>query len=311
MAAWGAWAQVAGAATCCACAAGAAQLAVSSRSRSGAEGGEVEESQLGNEGDQGFSFIDYQPERYGELLEERSARVTRRFRQLGLLRNTIDCEIHPSAPSNYRLRVGFGVYDPARAETWRLACATSGDRLRYVYWDAGQIVPVANDTFPIASHIICSAMPLVLDWLTKEPALRAGIRAAKFLSTLDGKLLVTLIYKSRGLGTAGWKQPEGNLPEPADDAWPRYAKAMQTALSAQPDTVCVGVIGRSKSIRVVVGDSHVIETGIILRDGRKLIYKQPEQAFSNPNGACTAQRLSTGHADKFHRPVVYGLTAHV
>jgi hypothetical protein len=148
-------------------------------------------------------------------------------------------------------------------------------------------------------------MPSVLDWLTKEPVLRAGIRATKFLSTLDGKLLVTLIYKSRGLGTVGWKPVEGEQPTPADDAWSRYAKAMQTALSAQPGTTCVGVIGRSKNVRVVVGDSYVVETGIVLRDGRKLIYKQPEQAFSNPNGARTAQRsLTSSMEHKFHLATV-------
>jgi tRNA (uracil-5-)-methyltransferase len=286
-------AAAAGAATCCACA--AARLAASSRrDDAGAKRSTNHDADLRDDGEHAFSFIDYQPERYGELLEERSVRVTRRFRELGLLRENVECEIHPSAPTHYRLRVGFGVYDPSRPDTWRLACSTSGDRLRYVYWDAGEMVPVANDTFPIASVTICRAMPLVLDWLSKEPALRAGIRATKFLSTLDGQLLVTLIYKGRGLGTKGWEPLDDQRPEPADDTWPQYAKAMQTALSAaQPDTVCVGVIGRSKNVRVVVGDSHVIETGIVLRDGRKLVYKQPEQAFSNPNGApplpCEAQ----------------------
>lgn len=280
-------ASVAGAAACCACAAGALAITyTSSHSREGRKCGTNDDTDVGDEHGQLFSFINYQPERYEELLAERSAKVTRRFTDLGLLPENVECEIHPSTPSNYRLRVGFGVYDPSRAETWRLACKTSGDRLRYVYWDSGEIVPVEGDTFPIASATICRSMPTVLDWLSREPVLRAGIRAAKFLSTLDGKLLVTLIYKGRGLGTEGWKPTDGQKLEPDDHKWPQCAKAMQTALSAeQRDTICVGVIGRSKGVRAVIGESHVIETGIVLRDGRELIYKQPEQAFSNPNGA--------------------------
>jgi hypothetical protein len=43
---------------------------------------------------------------------------------------------------------------------------------------------------------------------------------------------------------------------------------------------------------VVVGESHVIETGIVLQDGRKLVYKQPEQAFSNPNGGMAIHTLN-------------------
>ena len=242
-----------------------------------------------------LSFVDYQPERYEQLLEERSTRVTARFRDMGLLAEGVGCEIHPSEPSNYRLRCGFGVYDPQRPQTWRLDCpGGTSERLRYVYWDAGALVPVADDTFPIASTIICNAMPAVLDWLGREPALRAGIRAAKFLSTLDGKLLVTLIYKSRGLGSAGWEPGRGEPWEAGEGAgeWAGRAAALQTALSQRSDTSCVGVIGRSKGVRVVVGESHVIETGIVLDDGRRLIYKQPEQAFSNPNAGMAIHTLN-------------------
>ena len=243
-----------------------------------------------------LSFVDYQPERYEQLLEQRSTRVTARFREMGLLEEGVGCEIHPSEPSNYRLRCGFGVYDPQRPQTWRLTCpgSSTSERLRYVYWDADALVPVADDTFPIASTTICNAMPAVLDWLGRDPALRAGIRAAKFLSTLDGKLLVTLIYKSRGLGSPGWEPPPGELREVGDGAgeWAGRAAALQAALSQRSDTTCVGVIGRSKGVRVVAGESHVIETGIVLADGRRLIYKQPEQAFSNPNGGMAIHTLN-------------------
>ena len=296
-----------GAAGCCVCSAAAASAAWSRQlpqstalgaDSSSADGSAAADSSsaaaAGVDSDSELSFIDYQPERYAELLQQRSSHVTARFRELGLLGDDVHCEIHPSAPSHYRLRVGFGVYDPQRPQEWRLACASTSDRLRYVYWDAGALVAVAGDTFPIASTTICEAMPTVLDWLSRDGVLRAGIRATKFLSTLDGKLLVTLIYKGRGLGTVGWhpaaeqRREEGE----AEGEWSKHAAALQAALSARSDTTCVGVIGRSKNVRVVVGESHVIETGIVLQDGRKLVYKQPEQAFSNPNGGMAIHTLN-------------------
>ena len=154
----------------------------------------------GSEGnDDEFSFVRYEPERYDELLAVRSSAESRRFRQAGLLPDDVEMEVHPSEPRHYRLRVGMGVYDPRCPTEWRLPCATRGDRLRYVYWDSGVLVPVAGDVFPVASRTVCAAMPPVLDWLCEQPVLRRGIRAAKFLSTLDGQLLLTLVYKNRTL----------------------------------------------------------------------------------------------------------------
>jgi hypothetical protein len=56
-----------------------------------------------------ISFVDHDPEHYEELLSRRAQAACRSFRDEGLLPQGVRCEIHPSAPTRYRLRCGFGV----------------------------------------------------------------------------------------------------------------------------------------------------------------------------------------------------------
>ena len=267
--------------------------------------------ELPPESTEALSFVDYQPNRYQELLTANSSRVVQNFRDAGLLPQSVQCEVHASIPSHYRLRCGFGIYDPERADEWRLPCAEAlqDRKLRYVYWDNGSLVPVEGNRFPIASRTIYDHMPAVLERLDSEPSLRADIRAAKFHSTMNGELLITLVYKQRSL-----LEP---APPGSGGTWRECAAALSEMLSGAKCN-CVGVIGRSKGVKECVGQDWVVERGIVLsseavaatsgssssptsggggggNEGgkpRPLIYRHPEQAFSNPNGGMAIHTLN-------------------
>ena len=252
----------------------------------------------GGSSTESLSFIDFQPEQYDQLLAVSSSTATQQFRQAGLLPEGVQCEVHPSAPTHYRLRCGFGIFDPECADEWRLTVPDSmkcDQRLRYVYWDEEKVlVPLAGDCFAIASTTICEAMPKVLQQLRSTPVLRRGIRSAKFLSTLTGQLLVTLVYKHRTL----LEEAE------AGSTWHQGAAQLSSFLGDH----CKGVIGRSKGVKQSVGQQFVTERGIILSADasrqsakgssvtsavrRSLVYHQPDEAFSNPNGGMAIHTLN-------------------
>ena len=127
-------------------------------------------------------------------------------------------EVHPSAPSHYRQRVGFGVFDIACAHEHRAHLRDTSEQghateLRYVYWENGFVVPLPGDVFPIASRSICALMPKLLLHLAADSnvALRRDVRAAKFLSTMSNgehHMLLTLVYKQRALGAEWQAQAE-------------------------------------------------------------------------------------------------------
>ena len=143
------------------------------------------------------SFISYVPgaEEYAQDLAQRAATCHAEFEAAGLLQGgagAVPCEVHASAPSHYRQRVGFGIYDCAAPEEYRLKLQTSdaeGERerrpLRYVYWHAGEVFEVADDDFPLASRAICALMPRVLRHVTPRPVLRTRLRCVKYLSAMS------------------------------------------------------------------------------------------------------------------------------
>jgi hypothetical protein len=67
----------------------------------------------------------------------------------------------------------------------------------------------------------------VLRTLNDEPVLRHGIRAAKFLSTLSGELLLTLVYRQRSLVEPAAAAAAG---DGVQKTWHQAAAALREAL---------------------------------------------------------------------------------
>jgi len=232
----------------------------------------------------GPSFVKFDPTNYDALLAERVAAQEALF--AAHLRG-IRAEVHASPPARFRLKTGFGVYDPQQQDQFRqklppLPAEGAQDwqesgGLAYVYYDGernGQMVWVRHNRFEICCEAVYELMPRVLVAIATVPALRRGLRAAKFLATLSGTVMLTLVYKERHLG----------------EGWLAAAVELKRTLGLHH------LLGRSKDVRRIVDDAEqrtaVLETAFQLESGRTLQYLKPEDGFSNPNGAMAIHTMN-------------------
>lgn len=153
--------------------------------------------------------------------------------------------VFASPRAHYRMRAEFRL--------WR-----EGETRHYAMFEPGDNrTPILLEDFPIASERINELMPgLQAAW--NDPALGFKLFQVEFLTTLAGDALVTLAYH-----------------RPLDDAWRAAAERLSILLGAS-------IVGRSRGQRVVVGRDFVEETMTV--DGRTFRYRQPEGAFTQPNG---------------------------
>lgn len=88
----------------------------------------------------------------------------------------------------------------------------------------------------------------------------------EFLTTLAGDAMITLCYH-----------------RPLDEHWEAAARQLATDLG-------VSIIGRSKGRRVVIGRDYAVEELAV--GGRTFRYRQPEGAFTQPNGTVNQKMLN-------------------
>ncbi|MFC3608725.1 tRNA (uridine(54)-C5)-methyltransferase TrmA [Stutzerimonas tarimensis] len=161
-------------------------------------------------------------------------------------------EVFDSPREHYRLRTEFRL--------WR-----EGENRHYAMFEPGDNRnPILLDDFPIASKRINELMPnLKAGWA--DPALGFKLFQVEFLTTLAGDALITLAYH-----------------RPLDDAWLAAAEALSARLGAS-------IVGRSRGQRLVVGRDYVEEEMTVA--GRTFRYRQPEGAFTQPNGVVAGKML--------------------
>ena len=162
--------------------------------------------------------------------------------------------VFDSPREHYRLRAEFRL--------WR----EDGQRHYAMFAPGEKHTPILIDDFPIASLRINALMPrLKAAWQASE-ALGHKLFQVEFLTTLAGDAMITLCYH-----------------RPLDEAWEAAARQ----LSADLD---VSVIGRSKGKRTVIGRDYALERLDVA--GRTFSYRQPEGAFTQPNGTVNQKMLS-------------------
>ena len=163
-------------------------------------------------------------------------------------------EIVGSPHEGFRLRVEFRLWH-------------EGERMFYAMFRPGAPKqPIPIERFPIAAPAIQRLMPKLLAALHTEQSLRQKLFQVEFLSTLAGDMLVTLIYH-RAL----------------DEAWTHAATALATDLE-------IKLVGRSRKQKLIIGGDWVQET--LQVNDRSYQFKQPEQAFSQPNGKVNEKMLA-------------------
>ncbi|MEO9245388.1 tRNA (uridine(54)-C5)-methyltransferase TrmA [Pseudomonas inefficax] len=162
--------------------------------------------------------------------------------------------VFDSPREHYRLRAEFRL--------WR-----EDGRRHYAMFAPGEKhKAILIEDFPIASQRINALMPrLKAAWQASEE-LGNRLFQVEFLTTLAGDAMVTLCYH-----------------RPLDEAWETAARQLAEELG-------VSIIGRSKGKRLVIGRDYAVEKLDVA--GRVFSYRQPEGAFTQPNGAVNQKMLS-------------------
>ncbi|WP_445672205.1 tRNA (uridine(54)-C5)-methyltransferase TrmA [Pseudomonas inefficax] len=162
--------------------------------------------------------------------------------------------VFDSPREHYRLRAEFRL--------WR----EDGQRHYAMFAPGEKHKAILIDDFPIASQRINELMPrLKAAWQASEE-LGNRLFQVEFLTTLAGDAMVTLCYH-----------------RPLDEAWEVAARQLAEELG-------VSIIGRSKGKRLVIGRDYAVEKLDVA--GRVFSYRQPEGAFTQPNGAVNQKMLS-------------------
>ncbi len=163
-------------------------------------------------------------------------------------------EVFDSPREHYRLRTEFRL--------WR----EDGQRHYAMFEPGDNRTPILIDDFPIASRRINDLMPqLKAAWVASE-TLSFKLFQVEFLTTLAGDALITLAYH-----------------RPLDEAWQVEAEQLAANLGAS-------IVGRSKGKRIVIGRDYVEEELVVA--GRTFRYRQPEGAFTQPNGKVCQKMLN-------------------
>lgn len=161
--------------------------------------------------------------------------------------------VFDSPREHYRMRAEFRL--------WR----EDGQRHYAMFAPGDKHTPILLDDFPIASLRINELMPrLRAAWQASE-ALSFKLFQVEFLTTLAGDALITLAYH-----------------RPLDDVWQVEAEKLAAELN-------VSLVGRSRGQRLVIGRDYVEEELTVA--GRSFRYRQPEGAFTQPNGKVCEKML--------------------
>jgi tRNA (uracil-5-)-methyltransferase len=163
-------------------------------------------------------------------------------------------QVFASAQQHYRLRAEFRL--------WR----EGGQRHYAMFAPGDNRTPIFVEDFPIASKLINQLMPRLKSAWQNSEALSERLFQVEFLTTLSGEALITLCYH-----------------RPLDEAWQAAAEQLATELQ-------VSIVGRSRGKRTVIGRDYVIEELTV--GGRLFSYRQPEGAFTQPNGAVNTHMLN-------------------
>ena len=184
---------------------------------------------------------------------EQLASKVERLRQLLAPFDAPEPAMFDSPREHYRLRAEFRL--------WR-----ENEQRHYAMFAPGdKHTPILIDDFPIASVQVNDLMPRLKAAWQASQALSFKLFQVEFLTTLAGDAMITLCYH-----------------RPLDEAWEAEARRLSVDLG-------VSIIGRSKGKRVVIGRDYAVESLEVA--GRTFRYRQPEGAFTQPNGTVNAKML--------------------
>ncbi len=195
-------------------------------------------------------ITDFSATAYQQQLADKKTRLN----QLLAPFTPLEPQVFESPAQHFRLRAEFRV--------WR-----QGDESFYAMFNPqDKRTPILLEQLPIASELINQLMPRLKAAWQACKELSHRLFQVEFLTTLSGEALVTLCYH-----------------RPLDEAWQQEADKLAKELG-------IGLIGRSRGQRLVIGHDHVTEQLCVA--GRSFSYRQPEGAFTQPNGVVNQHMLN-------------------
>jgi tRNA (uracil-5-)-methyltransferase len=189
---------------------------------------------------------------YEGLLETKRLKLKALFDPL----TNKEIEVFASPVSHYRMRTEFRVWH-------------DGDDMYFYMFDKVNNIKIRTEDFLPASLLINQMMKALMEELRPNQILRHKLFQVDFLSTLSGEILVTLLYHKR-----------------LDDNWLQVAISLKEKLS---EKFKVNIVGRARKQKIDLDRDFVIEELIV--NGTKLIYKQIENSFTQPNATVAIKML--------------------
>ena len=180
------------------------------------------------------------------------AQLTEKHQRLSQLLSSYqhpEIEVFRSPKSHYRMRAEFRLWH-------------DNDDLYHIMFDQQTKSRIRVDQFPAASELINQLMPIMIEALKQDPVLRHKIFQIDYLTTLSGEALVTLLYH-----------------RPLHEDWIAAAKGLRDTLRRLGFSI--DIIGRATKTKIVLDKDHIEE--VLNLKGEKLIYRQVENSFTQPN----------------------------
>lgn len=189
---------------------------------------------------------------YQQQLQAKVERIRAQFSEY----QPPELEVFDSPEQHFRMRAEFRIWH-------------TEDDLFYAMFerntDEKQKTVVRVDEFPIADQSINQLMPKLLEALKQRPELHHRLFEADFLSSLNGEMLVSLIYHRK-----------------LDATWEALAKQLAEDLN-------IKLIGRSRGQKLVLSDDFVVEQ--LQVNDQTFHYKQIENGFTQPNAQVCQKML--------------------
>ncbi len=199
-----------------------------------------------------MNLNDFDTSSYAGLLDAKRLKLKELFAPY----TTNEIEVFASPESHYRMRTEFRMWH-------------EGEDLYYYMFDKKNDEKIRIDSFLPASALINEAMKVLIEELKPAHALRHKLFQVDFLSTMSGEILISLLYHRK-----------------LDENWMTEAKALKERLS---EKFKINIIGRARKQKIDLDCDYVIEE--LLVNGKKLVYKQVENSFTQPNASVAVKML--------------------
>lgn len=165
--------------------------------------------------------------------------------------------IYPSPSRHYRMRAEFTIWH------------NDEDIYHVIYNKDKKRIRV--ETYPAANELINQAMSALMTLLRHNLILRVKLFQIDYLSTLNGELLITLLYHRQ-----------------LDEQWQQQAKQLKQSLAEL--NIHADIIGRATKQKICLDKDYVDE--VLMIANKKYVYRQIENSFTQPNAYINTQMLT-------------------